>query len=118
MDDITLKTFAVCITFAVILGPFAARSSLRREPIYGGILAQIFHLAGTGAMMGVIPGVITALILGGGFGVAFPVAVFFLATSFGLLLIFALFEHPARSAHLAQAQDQGWTAEDARTSGL
>ena len=118
MDDITLKTFAVCLAFAVILGPFAARSSLRREPIYGGILAQIFHLTGAAAMMGVIPGVITALILGGGFRVAFPIAAFFLATSFVMLLIFALFERPARSAHLAQTQDHGWTAEDARTSGL
>ncbi len=118
MNEIYLQTAAVCVIFAVIVGHFAARSSLRREPIYGGAMAKLFHLIGTSAMMGVIPGVITALILGGGFRVAFPVAAFFLATSFLLLLIFAFFERPARATHLAQAQSQGWTAEDARSSGL
>lgn len=121
MDTVFVQTLAVCVIFAAILGPLTARSSMRREPVYGGLAARVFHLIGASAVIGVVPGVLTALILGGGFRVALPIALMFLAVSFAALLLFALFERPARTAHLAhlaQRQDQGWTAEDARKSGL
>jgi hypothetical protein len=118
MNLVTLQTITICIIFAAIFGPLTARSSMRRAPIYGGVLAKAFHLLGASAIIGVVPGVITALILGGGFGVAFPVALLFLAIGFGTLLLFAIFERPARTLHLVQEQSRGWTAEDARTSGL
>lgn len=118
MDRVVLETIAVCLLFAAIFGPLAARSSIRREPIYGGWAARIFHFLGAALMMGVVPGVLAALILGGGFGVAFPVAFSFLGLSFLALLLFAAFEKPSRAAALAQTEDQGWTERDARTSGL
>lgn len=118
LDTITLQTIAAGVFFALLIGVLAARSSARREQIYGGLLAQAFHYIGAGALAAVIPCVLTAIILGGGFRVAFPVALGFVLVSLAALVIFAIFEMPARKAHMTQEADRGWTAEDARTSGL
>lgn len=118
MDDLLIKVLAVTAVFAVIFGPLATRSSMRREPVYGGMLAKLFHFLGVTLMVVVLPSVLTALILGGGFRVAFPVGLAFVLLSLTMLLAFAVFERPARTAALAQVKDRGWTEEDARTSGL
>lgn len=101
---------------AAALGYFTARSSARREKIYGGQAALIFHYIGAAAVTGVLPVVLASLILGGGFGTAFPLAVSFMITGFVALVIFAVIEQPARSKHVQTSR--GWTEHDARTSGL
>ncbi len=101
---------------AAVLGYFTARSSARREKIYGGQAARIFHYIGAAAVTGVLPVVLASLILGGGFGTAFPLAVSFMLTGFVALVIFAVIEQPARSRQGQTAR--GWTEHDARTSGL
>ncbi|MBZ0297609.1 MAG: hypothetical protein K8L99_33945 [Anaerolineae bacterium] len=118
MDDLLLKILAVTAVFALIFGPLATRSSMRREPVYGGTLAKVFHFLGVTLLVVVLPSVLTALILGGGFRVAFPVGMTLLLSSLVMLVIFAVFERPARTAALADAEDRGWTEKDARTSGL
>lgn len=121
MDRPLLDAVIVCIVFAILFGPLTARSSVRREPIHGGPLPMIFNLIGSGALVAVLPGVIASLVLGGGFRLAFPLALACVAISLTALVIFAALEHPARSRYLAQQQhkaEQGWTEEDARRSGL
>ena len=93
--DVLTQSLLVCAVFAVIFGPLTARSSHRRSPIRGGIVAQAFHLIGTMAFVSVLPGVIAALILGGGFETAFPLALTLSVLSFLSLLVFAVFEHSA-----------------------
>jgi ABC-type sulfate transport system permease component len=63
---------------------------------------------------GTLPVVLASLILGGGFELAFPLALSFMLTSLISLVIFATIEQPARE----KAVNQGWTEQDARTSGL
>ena len=121
MERPLLDAVIVCIIFAVIFGPLTARSSLRREPVHGGLLPVLFNLLGASALVAVLPGVITALVLGGGFRLAFPLALACVAISLGALMIFAALEYPARSRFEAEQQrktEQGWTEEDARRSGL
>ncbi|HLV36099.1 MAG TPA: hypothetical protein VKY59_13325 [Spirillospora sp.] len=112
--DTPVLAFLIGLGFALVLGYFTARGSARREKIYGGQAALIFHYIGAATVTGVLPVVLASLILGGGFGLAFPLAVSFMLTGFVALLIFAAIERPARSQHVAR----GWTEHDARTSGL
>jgi hypothetical protein len=121
MDRPLLDAVIVCIIFAVIFGPLTARSTLRREPVHGGRLPMIFNLIGASALVAVLPGVIAALVLGGGFRLAFPLALTCVFISITALVIFASLEYPARSRFEADQQrkaQQGWTEEDARRSGL
>jgi ribose/xylose/arabinose/galactoside ABC-type transport system permease subunit len=108
----------VGIAFAIGLGFFTARSSNNREAIHGGSLAQLFHFIGAASFTGVLPVVLTSLILGGGFGLAFPLAVSFVAVSFVSLIVFAIIERPALNRYQLEHQERGWTEEDARSSGL
>jgi uncharacterized membrane protein (DUF485 family) len=110
----------VGLAFAVVFGFLTARSSNKREKIYGGLLAQVFHYIGAGSFVAVLPVVLTSLIVGGGFKLAFPMGVGFLVTSLVALVVFAIFERPALEAakRKIKTEDRGWTKEDAISSGL
>lgn len=118
MDETLQKTLLVWAAFAIVFGPLLTRSSLRRQPIHGGILAQFFHFLGATALVAVIPTIIAALIFGGGFRLAFPLAVSLVLTSLFCMILFAIVERPALRAYESQREDLGWTEKDARTSGL
>lgn len=119
MDETTQQVILICLAFAAVFGPLAARSSNRRATIYGGWIAQIFHFIGAAALVSVLPAVIVGLLLGGGFRAGVPVAIGLLIISLASMIVFALFEQPALDAVEAQkGDDQGWTEEDARSSGL
>lgn len=96
------------------LGVFTARSSARRQKIHSGAAAHLFHYIASAGVTGILPVVLASLILGGGFGLAFPLALSFMGVSLVSLVIFALIEQPARS----RVVSRGWTEHDARTSGL
>ncbi len=113
-----LLTLIVGVVLAVVLGFFTARSSHRREPIYGGLMAKVFHYIGAGLFVAIAPTVlISALILKTGH-LIIPLVLGFAASSYIALLIHAIFERPAYEAALRAREARGWTAEDAQTSGL
>lgn len=116
--DAFQKTLLVWVVFAVILGPLLTRSSIRRKPIYGNIVAQLLHFVGATAMVAVVPAIIAALLFGGGFALAFPFALTLVLTSLFSLVLFAIVEKPAAQAHERSQEERGWTEEDARSSGL
>lgn len=118
MDDIFIKAIAISMVIAVPLGPFIASRSAQKERIHGGLAAYALHLLASIALVGALPGVIASLVLGGGFKTAFPVALALIFTSLLVLVLFAIVERPARDKASAPQEDRGWTAEDARTSGL
>lgn len=105
------------LAFGVVLGALAARSSARREKVYGGPLAQVFHYLGAALFVSALPGVLATVILGQGVLRAAAVGFGFVLLSLAMLLVYAVFERGAR-AGLPAAQDDEWTAEKARTSGL
>jgi purine-cytosine permease-like protein len=114
MRELVALVFAV--GFALIVGYFTARSSSRREKIYGGAPAYFFHYLGAAAFTGLLPGVLGSIVLGVGRELVAPIALGFLAITFAALVLFAVIEQPARAN--AKHEDRGWTAEDARKSGL
>ncbi len=99
---------------AAVFGYYVARRSERREKIYGGWPARMFHYIGAASIAGILPVILVCLILGQGFRSAFPIGVTFLVTGLAALLIFAVIERPAR-ARMA-IQDRGWSKEDAQKS--
>lgn len=116
-------TWVLIITagFALIFGPLTARSSMRREPIHGGIVAQILNFLASIAMMAVVPGVLASIILGHNAGFAIVLGVILMLICYLLLVGFAVVEKAPREAYLASRkpkEDKGWTAEDALKSGL
>lgn len=115
---IELKALLIGLGFAAVLGVLVARSSNRREKIYGGVVAQVFHYIGGGLFAATPIVVIVSLVLHGGFALAFPMAVGFLAASYAALVLFAIIENPAYKQALAKRVDKGWTEQDARQSGL
>jgi hypothetical protein len=119
MDEtVFLQALIISAVFGIVVGPLTARSSNRREPIYGGVTAHVFHVAGAIAYAAVLPAVLSALILGGGFRTAAPLALALVAASLLALTLFAVVERPIRIHRLDERKESGWTEEDARTSGL
>lgn len=118
MEPEVARTLALCFVFAVLLGPPTARSSARREPIYGGLPSQIFNLAASVNMLAVVPGVLGSIVFGAGpiTGIAFGVT--FMILAFASLLAFSLVERGPRFSALRQIKDLEYTKEDARQSGL
>ncbi|MDX1993415.1 MAG: hypothetical protein SF029_13580 [bacterium] len=117
MNSEVLETMAVSLVFAVIFGPLLARSSARRDRIYGGTLSHLFHIISAGGMVGALPGVIAGVILGVPFLTTVAVAFGCLGISLLASLLFAIVEKPSLPAPVV-TEDRGWTAQDARTSGL
>ncbi len=95
---------------------YVARKSIREEKIYGGALAEVFHFLGVLGFCMTLPTVIAALVLRGGFGLAFPLGIGCVVAAFVALLIFAVVENPARAG--IAPEEEVWTEEKARSSGL
>lgn len=100
-----------------VLGALTARSSNRRDRVYGGPLAHLFHYLGAAFFVSALPGVLATIVLGQGIVRAVAVGAGFVLLSLVTLFVYALFERGARPVVVSQ-QDEEWTAEKARTSGL
>jgi hypothetical protein len=105
------------IVFGLILGIFTARSSAKRDPIYGGIGSKALHYLMASAITA-MPATILALALQAGLVFAILVAVGFAIFLQLMSLVFGAVENPARRVALQAQTDRGWTEEDARASGL
>ena len=95
MDNTTLAVL-IGLGFALVFGALTARSSARREKIYGGTLAHIFHYIGAAGAVGVFPTVLAGLILKLGIGRSIVTGFSFVIVGLIALFFFALVEYPAR----------------------
>lgn len=115
-----LIVLGVMIVAIVLAAPRVLKEASERDPIYGGSLPTLFNLIGTIAFVGIIPGILTALLLGVVHSLV-PVILTLLATCFVCMILYAITELPAHRQHQATAKPEDedlWTAEKARTSGL
>lgn len=110
-------TVLLGVIFGLTVGVLTERSSNRRDPIYGGSTARIFHYIVASAVTA-MPVTIIASAITGGIVFAIGVALALAAVLWSSAFIFATIEKPARDAALKQKAEQGWTETDARTSGL
>ena len=116
MNNDQILALVIGAGVAIFFGAFIARKSAAEDKIHGGTVAQVFHYIASACVAGVLPVVIASLVLGNGFRFSFPAAIGFLSVGWLALLIYAAVEKSARDQ--LSDEDQGWTAEDARTSGL
>jgi hypothetical protein len=117
MDRLVLDIIIAAI-IGLALGWIVHQRAVQREKIYGGGAAAALHLLSAAAFCAALPGVLLSLLTGQGFLVAILFGFGCFILSFALMVGFAAIENAPRSAALAQTQDEGWTAEKAKTSGL
>ncbi|MBL8163615.1 MAG: hypothetical protein JNJ61_16640 [Anaerolineae bacterium] len=107
----------ITVVFAVLASFPVARQSRKKDAVHGGLLAGLFHHIGVGAYLAILPAALVGSIIVGPLEFGIPVALTSLAIAVLALLLYAIFEQPARVG-LAASEDRGWTEQDARTSGL
>lgn len=116
MIDPFLVPILIGLAIGTVAGVFVARTSARRQTIHGGTPAKLFHYLGAAVFVSALPAGLIELLTGRGFGGAILASVSLVLISFALLLVYALLERPALAR--LPSDDDGWTAEKARTSGL
>lgn len=114
--DIWQESILIGLVLGVIMAIWVAPRSAKKDAIRGGSMAQVFHFIGAALFSAVLPTVLVSLILRGGFGVAFPLAIGLLVLAYVALLGYAVFEKPARAQ--VAPDEELWTAEKAKSSGL
>ncbi len=81
--------------FGLVIGIKIARDSNAKEPVQGGPLAQAFHYLACSGLTGMLPFIITGIIVGLPFVKVFGTAVGFLALTAVFLLVYAGIERNA-----------------------
>lgn len=116
MDGRSLFVIVVSLVLGIALCLPTARRSVKKDKIYGGFLAELFHYIGVATYLCVLPAALLGTFLVGPLKFGIPLALTFLGISLIALLLYALVEHPARANIVIE--DRGWTEQDARSSGL
>ncbi|MFN8452590.1 MAG: hypothetical protein U0521_29285 [Anaerolineae bacterium] len=115
-----MSNVAIALLVGLVLGGllslYVTPRSLREEKVYGGLPAQVFHYLGVLGFCMTLPTVLTAVILRSGFLPAVALGFGCVGAAFVALLVFAVFERPARAG--IAPQEDIWTEEKARSSGL
>ena len=112
-----ILALVIGLSIGLILGIFTARSSMNRDPIYGGAPSKTLHYV-MASIVTAMPITIVSCAITGGLVYAITVAVTLTATLWSTAYIFGSIERPIREQALASQAEKGWTEEDARTSGL
>ncbi|MDL1899252.1 hypothetical protein FBR02_00600 [Anaerolineae bacterium CFX9] len=101
----------------VIAGYFVARKSAREQKIHGGAPARALHYLGAAVFSGMPITSILTILMGGGFVRAVVTGFAIVGVSMVIFILFALVEAP-HQATASQREDEGWTAQKAKESGL
>ena len=129
MDSKVLGLVAL-IALALYLGWRVNRHSMQREPVYGGWPAVLFNFLSAAFFAAIFPTVCMSVLVlhpdmveiaGIIVNPIILIVVIFALLSLVSALLFAIFERaPLERAQKEQAkrESQGWTEQDAKTSGL
>lgn len=82
----------------LLLGIKIARDSNKKQPVRGGLLAQVFHYIACSGLSGMLPFVIAGIIIGLPFLALFGTAVGFLVLTGVSLLVYATFDRAVTAA--------------------
>ena len=109
---VVLVAFVIAATASVS----TTRISKKKENIYGGLFAEVFHYLGVIAYLAVLPAALLGSLFVGPFKLGIPLALACLGVALLLFIGYAFVERSARVGLILE--DRGWTEEDARSSGL
>ncbi|RPJ02357.1 MAG: hypothetical protein EHM39_02045 [Chloroflexi bacterium] len=96
MADWLISLF-IGIALGLVLGIKIARDSNKKQPVRGGVVAQVIHYLACSGLTGMLPFIIAGLIVGLPFLVLFGTAVGFLVMTGVFLLLLAVFERAKSS---------------------
>ncbi len=106
------------VLFGALVGTLTANASDKRSKVHGNNIARFLHYVSCGVMATTTPFVLSSVfLLHLGFAQAVLGAVGLFVVSLALLIPYAIIEKPFLDA-LKHEKDKGWTAQDAKTSGL
>lgn len=115
METPQIVAIVLLSAFGLFFGRMIARNSEKRQKLPADALARTGHYLSSALIISVAPTVLTLLIIfHAGIVNAFLTAVAMLGLAFVLLIPCAM----AEAAQPRQQMDLGWTAEDAKKSGL
>ncbi len=106
----------ITLVIAIALSWRTVQASIRRDRIYGGQFAKIFHYIGVTAYLGVLPSALLGTIFVGPLRLGIPLALTYLLIALVALFLYAVGERGARASVVLD--ERGWTEQDARSSGL
>jgi hypothetical protein len=86
----------------LVIGVKIARDSHQKQPVQGGLLAQVFHYLACAGLTGMLPYIIAGIIVGLPFLKLFGTALGFLAVTAAFLLVYATFENPRGAPPVAR----------------
>jgi hypothetical protein len=82
------------VALGLLLGIKIARDSNHKQPILGGVLAQVFHYLACSGLTAMLPFILAGIIVGLPFLALFGTALGFLALTATCMLLYAAFERP------------------------
>jgi hypothetical protein len=130
MDTVDIISIIGLTVFGLAFGVLTANSSNKRDKLYGNQITRFFHYLSCSLMAALTPAVLVmALFMHPEWvtiaGISFSPLVQMLGlavlTAIGAILClipYALLEKPAADAAKRKKDEQGWTAKDAKESGL
>lgn len=62
LDERMMTVLLIGAVIGLLLGVLMARESQRRQPVRGGLLAQLFHYLGSAAYSALIPAILVAIL--------------------------------------------------------
>jgi hypothetical protein len=107
----------IAFAIGVALGAVVHRRAVADEKVYGGMAALTLHYLGAAVFSSALPAVLLTVLSGSGFLTAVAVGFSCFLIALLLLMAHAAVEQKPRAAAQLQ-QDEGWTAEKAKSSGL
>jgi hypothetical protein len=116
MQIVPIVSLVLLAIIGLYFGTTVARGSEKAQKIEGGQPARMLHFLACVVLASIAPSVMCQVLVLHT-GSAFWTALVMIGILFVLLLAYAAFELPAK-AKIKKKEDKGWTAEDARTSGL
>lgn len=107
----------IALVIGAALGAIVHRRAVADEKVHGGMPALLLHYLGAAVFSSALPAVLLTVLSGSGFLTAVAVGFGCFLIALLLLIAHAVVEQKPRAAAQLQ-QDDGWTAEKAKSSGL
>jgi hypothetical protein len=107
----------IALAIGAALGAVVHRRAVADEKVHGGLPALILHYLGAAVFSSALPAVLLTVFSGLGFLTAVAVGFSCFLIALLLLMAHAAVELKPRAAALLK-EDEGWTAEKAKSSGL
>jgi len=104
-DEKWFTIWLIAIAIGLVMGYFLRQESIKRKPIHGGMVAQLFHYIAATMICSIIPWAIIGLLGGLHLAWLFPVGITFPLSTLALLMVYGIFESQADVVEVAPVRE-------------